>query len=52
VSKERFRRTRSGYDPEQVDAAIEARDARLARLEREAQRLAERVVEREKHSRA
>src|SRR5215208_2231976 len=37
-----------GYDPEQVDAAIKARDARLARLEREAQRLAERVVEREK----
>jgi hypothetical protein len=37
-----------GYDPEEVDAAIEARDARLARLEREAQRLAERVVEREK----
>jgi hypothetical protein len=48
VSKERFRRTRRGYDPEQVDAAIEARDARLARLEREAQRLAERVVDREK----
>ncbi len=48
MSKERFRRTRRGYDPEQVDAAIEARDARLARLEREAQRLAERVVEREK----
>jgi hypothetical protein len=48
VSKERFRRTRRGYDPKQVDAAIEARDARLARLEREAQRLAERVVEREK----
>ena len=37
-----------GYDPEEVDAAIAARDARLARLEREAQRLAERVVEREK----
>lgn len=37
-----------GYDPEEVDAAIEARDARLARLEREAQRLAARVVEREK----
>jgi hypothetical protein len=37
-----------GYDPEEVDAAIDARDARLARLEREAQRLAERVVEREK----
>ncbi len=37
-----------GYDPEEVDAAIEARDARLTRLEREAQRLAERVVEREK----
>jgi len=48
VSKERFRRTVRGYDPEQVDAAIEARDARLSRLEREAQRLAERVVEREK----
>ena len=37
-----------GYDPEEVEAAIAARDARLARLEREAQRLAERVVEREK----
>jgi len=48
VSKERFRRALRGYDPEEVDAAIEARDARLSRLEREAQRLAERVVEREK----
>jgi hypothetical protein len=48
VSKERFRRALRGYDPDEVDAAIEARDARLARLEREAQRLAERVVEREK----
>jgi hypothetical protein len=48
VSKERFSRALRGYDPEEVDAAIEARDARLARLEREAQRLAERVVEREK----
>ena len=48
MSKERFSRALRGYDPEQVDAAIEARDARLARLEREAQRLAERVVEREK----
>jgi hypothetical protein len=47
VSNELFRRTLRGYDPEEVDAAIEARDARLARLEREAQRLAERVVERE-----
>lgn len=37
-----------GYDPEEVDAAIEARDARLARLEREARRLAQRVVERER----
>jgi hypothetical protein len=37
-----------GYDPEEVDAALDARDARLARLEREAQRLAERVVERER----
>ncbi|HEY3192464.1 MAG TPA: hypothetical protein VGJ61_06740 [Solirubrobacterales bacterium] len=48
MSKERFRRALLGYDPEEVDAAIEARDARLARLEREAQRLAERVVERER----
>jgi hypothetical protein len=48
VSKERFRRTLRGYDPDEVDAAIEARDARLERLEREAQRLAQRVVEREK----
>lgn len=47
MSKERFRRALRGYEPEEVDAAIEARDARLARLEREAQRLAERVVERE-----
>jgi hypothetical protein len=37
-----------GYDPEEVNAAIDSRDARLARLEREAQRLAERVVERER----
>jgi hypothetical protein len=48
VSTERFRRALRGYDPEEVDVALEARDARLARLEREAQRLAERVVEREK----
>jgi DivIVA protein len=48
VPRERFRRAMRGYDPEQVDAALDARDARLARLEREAQRLAERVVEREK----
>ena len=48
VAKERFRRALRGYDPEEVDAAIDARDARLARLEREAQRLAERVVERER----
>ena len=48
MSKERFRRALRGYDPEEVDAALDARDARLARLEREAQRLAERVVEREK----
>ena len=48
MSRERFRRALRGYDPEEVDAAIDARDARLARLEREAHRLAERVVEREK----
>jgi cell division septum initiation protein DivIVA len=52
VSKERFRRAVRGYDPEEVDAAIEARDARLARLEREAQGLAERVVERERRLQA
>src|SRR5436190_16171850 len=44
VSNGAFRRALRGYDPEEVDAAIEARDARLKRLEREAQRLAERVV--------
>ena len=43
MSKERFRRALRGYDPEEVEAAIQARDARLARLEHEAQRLAERV---------
>jgi hypothetical protein len=48
VSKERFRRAMRGYDPDEVDSAIAARDARLARLEREAQRLAERVVEKER----
>jgi len=48
VSKESFRRTMRGYDPDEVDAAIASRDARLGRLEREAQRLAERVVERER----
>ena len=48
MSKERFRRALLGYDPEEVEAAIQARDARLARLEHEAQRLAERVVERER----
>ena len=48
MSRKRFRRALRGYDPDEVEAAIEARDARLARLEREAQRLAERVVEREK----
>jgi hypothetical protein len=48
VPEERFRRALRGYDPEEVDAAIDVRDARLARLEREAQRLAERVIDREK----
>lgn len=48
MAKERFRRTLRGYDPDEVDAALQSRDARLARLEREAQRLAERVVDRER----
>jgi DivIVA protein len=48
VSKESFRRAMRGYDPDEVDSAIATRDARLVRLEREAQRLAERVVEKER----
>jgi hypothetical protein len=51
VGAERFRRTARGYDPAQVDAAIAARDARLVRLEREAEQLAERVVEAEERMR-
>ena len=48
MGAERFRRRAGGYDPAQVDAAIAARDARLARLEREAEQLAERVVDSER----
>jgi hypothetical protein len=48
VPSERFRRVLRGYDPDEVNEAIQARDARLARLEREAERLAARVVERER----
>jgi hypothetical protein len=48
VSSERFRRALGGYDREQVDAALEARDERLERLEREARRLAERLTETER----
>jgi hypothetical protein len=48
VARERFRRSLGGYDRSQVDAAIGARDARLARLEHEAKRLAERTLEKER----
>lgn len=51
MGAERFRRRARGYDPSQVDAAIAAREARLARLEREAEQLAERVVEAEERLR-
>jgi hypothetical protein len=37
-----------GYDPAQVRAAIDERDERLARLEREAQQLERRVIETER----
>jgi chromosome segregation ATPase len=40
-----------GYDPSQVDAALEARDDRLSQLEQEAQQLARRVIETEKRVR-
>ena len=48
MSSERFRRVFGGYDREQVDAALEARDERLERLEREAKLLAERLSEKER----
>ncbi len=49
MPRERFRRTIvGGYDPEQVRAAIDERDERLAQLEREAQRLARRLIETER----
>lgn len=48
---ERFRRTFGGFDPTQVRAALEERDARLARLEREAEQLARRVLETERRVR-
>lgn len=41
-----------GYDPAQVRAAIDERDERLARLEREAQQMARRVIETEKRLQA
>jgi hypothetical protein len=47
MARESFRRTRDGYDPAEVDKAIADRDAQLLRLEREAQRMARRVIETE-----
>ncbi|MGZ5320861.1 MAG: hypothetical protein ACXWZW_01100 [Solirubrobacterales bacterium] len=47
MARERFRRALGGYDPVEVEKAIADRDARLHRLELEAQRLARRVIETE-----
>jgi hypothetical protein len=47
MAREGFRRSIGGYDPAQVDKAIAERDARLKRLEQEAQRLAQKVIETE-----
>ncbi len=47
VASERFRRALRGYDPGQVKAALAARDARVARLEREAKLLEARLEEQE-----
>lgn len=41
-----------GFDPAQVRAAIDERDERVARLEREAQQLAQRVIEGERRLQA
>lgn len=47
MARETFRRAPGGYDPDEVDKAIADRDARLLRLEHEAQRMARRVIEAE-----
>ena len=47
MESERFRRTRDGYDPAEVDALIAEREERLEKLEREAQDMALRVIETE-----
>jgi hypothetical protein len=43
----RFRRVKDGYDPAEVDALIAEREARMVRLEAEAQEMARRVIETE-----
>lgn len=49
MAREQFRRMLvGGYDPAQVRAAIDERDERLKLLEREAQKLATRVIETER----
>lgn len=49
---QRFSRVRDGYDPEAVDALIAEREERLTRLEREAQGMAQRVIETEERLQA
>ena len=52
VEGERFRRSENGYDPAEVDALIAAREARLERLEQEAQQMAQRVIDTEERLQA
>lgn len=48
MAEERFRRALRGYDPDQVEHALGERDARVARLEAEAAKLAARIQEQER----
>ncbi|MSO40886.1 MAG: DivIVA domain-containing protein [Solirubrobacterales bacterium] len=48
MASESFRRALRGYDPEEVDAALSKKQARVERLEREAKQLAQRVMEKER----
>lgn len=52
IAKRGFRRSLLGYSREAVEEAIASRDARVARLEREAGNLAERVLDRERRLQA
>jgi len=50
--KKKFGRSVLGYDRAEVESALEKRDERLARLEKEAGHLAERVLDRERRLRS